>query len=145
MSCATNKALQRHPCRRYARRKYPPGQWNCAGFCIKIDAATLQAAYFQKNEHRFPLIHKHLSETGRCPSHFGCRPGWHLSCPTCVGGHLHFVLHGVLAKVAWLNSRFSLKSSIRPYSRRKPMQVAASKSYWCLLGSMGFGSMKKSL
>lgn len=45
------------------------------------------------------------------------------------------------ARVAWLASMFILKSPVRPYLRKKFMQVATSKSYWCLVGSLGFGSM----
>jgi hypothetical protein len=37
--------------------------------------------------------------------------------------------------VAWLHSMLSLKSSMRLYLRRKEMVVAASQSYWCLVGS----------
>ena len=35
------------------------------------------------------------------------------------------------ARVAWLASMFILKSPVRPYLRKKFIQVATSKSYWC--------------
>lgn len=41
--------------------------------------------------------------------------------------------------VAWLHSMLSLKSSISLYLRRKPVVVAASQSYWCLVGSYRCG------
>lgn len=37
--------------------------------------------------------------------------------------------------MAWLHSMLSLNSPSRPYVRRKFMVVAASQSYWCLVGS----------
>ena len=44
------------------------------------------------------------------------------------------------ASVAWLASMFSLKSLSSPCAFKKPIAVAASKSYWCFIGSLGLGS-----
>ena len=46
-------------------------------------------------------------------------------------------------RVAWLASILSLKSRSSPCRCRKPATVALSKSYWCFIGSAGFGSIRK--
>ncbi|MNI67034.1 hypothetical protein D3C73_1226370 [compost metagenome] len=45
--------------------------------------------------------------------------------------------------VAWFASMLSLKSLSRPCSFRNPTTVALSKSYWCFIGSIGLGSIRK--
>ena len=57
-------------------------------------------------------------------------------------GDFHFVLHRVAGQrgVVGLDVQLEVRRADRS-SRRKFRQAAASESYWCLVGSFGFGSM----
>ena len=46
------------------------------------------------------------------------------------------------ASVAWLASMLTLTSCSSPNFTRKPYTVCVSKSYWCRVGSCGFGSIR---
>ena len=58
-----------------------------------------------------------------------------------LAGVVEFVLHAVAGQrgVVGLDVEFDMIG--QAVARRKLMQAAASKSYWCLVGSLGLGSI----
>ena len=63
------------------------------------------------------------------------------SAPAATG-HFQFVLHGVAGQRGVVGLEVQLEDRrSRSYSRRKFRHAAASESYWCLVGSLGLGSM----